>query len=71
MEIHKVTIMVADHDELGADGVRSALENSRYPNRCINPQVTSVETVEIEWSDGHALNKFAGWEDEFARLFPS
>lgn len=55
-KVHRIELLVIDHDDLGADGVRSVLENARYPNRCINPDVKRVETREVEWSDEHPLN---------------
>lgn len=68
-QVHKVTLMIIDHDGVGADGVASTLEETRYPNRCIGPQVYSVETEEIgEWADNNALNT-ASWAEEFERLF--
>lgn len=70
MKVHKVTLIVIDHDELGADGVASALENARYANRCISPDVIKVETVDCgEWSDDHPLNNRITKPAEINRLF--
>ena len=44
MNVHKIVITVIDFDELGADGVREAMENVHYPNHCISPSVESIET---------------------------
>lgn len=70
MKVHRVTFIVVDFDEVGADGIRTLLENTRFPNDCISPSVTSVETRDIgEWSDDHPLNN-ARTCDEFAnKLF--
>lgn len=71
MQVHKVTLTIIDHDEVGADEIRIVLENQRYPNRCIRPHVASIETVEIgEWSDDHPLNSHDTDKAEFQRLFP-
>jgi len=60
-----------DFDQLGADEIKSVLENSRYPNHCIRPDVMSVSEADIgEWHDDHPLNKFSEIEDEYRRLFP-
>lgn len=55
-KVHKVTLLIVDHDNLGARGVVETLENHRYPNHCIAPGVMSIETQEVEWSDDHPLN---------------
>ena len=58
MRIHKITLTVIDFDHLGLDDVISVLENSRYPNRCIAPNVIGAETRDCgEWHDDHPLNK--------------
>jgi len=63
-------VTVLDFDGLGADGVKDAIENARYPNRCISPHVLSVAVREIgEWSDGHPLNQRATMDEEYRRLF--
>lgn len=57
MKVHRVTFYVVDFDQIGADGVRETLENTRFPNDCMNPTVLSVETADCgEWSDDHPLN---------------
>lgn len=42
---------VSDRLHLGRE-----LEDARYPNDCIRPEVLSAETREVEWSDEHPLN---------------
>jgi hypothetical protein len=70
MEVHRVTFYVVDFDGLGADGVRLTLENTRFPNDCLSPTVTSVETRDIgEWADSHPLNNSATATAELNRLF--
>jgi len=56
MQVHKIEILVIDFDECGAEGVKEVIENTRYPNRCINPEVKKITTVETKWSDEHPLN---------------
>lgn len=69
VKVYKLTVMVLDHDELGADEIARVLHDQRYPNHCINPVVMACEGREIgEWDDDHPLN--TGAQDaEFARLF--
>lgn len=54
--VHKVTLGIVDHDGLGPDDVKSALENTHYANRCISPRVVDIETKEVDWHDMHPLN---------------
>ena len=70
MKAYKVTILIIDHDELGADGIEVELENTKYANHCISPKVQEIEEAEIgEWSDEHPLNKFSTQEAEYERIF--
>lgn len=68
MKVHKVTLMIVDHDGLGTAGVRDVIENVRYPNHCMAPRVVAVESADIEWDDGHPLNN-KRWREAFAALF--
>ncbi len=62
--------MVIDFDELGADDVVSELENARFPNDCVSPQVMSIETCDIgEWHDDHPLNGRDTSDAAFDALF--
>jgi len=71
MKVHKVTVLIVDLDELGADSVKIEMENVRYPNRCISPNVLNIETVDIgEWDDDNPLNKHDTIDEEVKRLFP-
>ena len=50
----------------------SVIENQKYPNHCIHPDVKSIETVDVgEWGDDHPLNLNATSEAEYQRLFGS
>jgi hypothetical protein len=70
MQVHKIVVTVIDWDRLGADGVRAAIEEARYPNRCIAPRVRGVESRDIgEWHDEHPLNHASTSDAELARLF--
>ena len=70
MRIFKLEVMVIDFDEIGEKGIRSALHNARYPNRCISPEVMDAESVDIgEWDDGSPLNFPHTKDAEYKRLF--
>ena len=70
MKVHKVTLFIVDHDELGSDGVIDELTHTRYANDCINPHVISVETADCgEWTDEHPLNNFKTMFTEIENLF--
>lgn len=70
VQVHKVTLMVVDHGNIGPEEVRAVLENTRYPNHCIGPQVALIEIEEVGWVDDNPLNYEATWRAEFERLFP-
>jgi len=70
MQVFKLEIYVVDMDEVGADGIKDVIENARYPNRCIAPEVKSIEVRDIgEWTDDHPLNITSTADAELARLF--
>jgi hypothetical protein len=69
MKVHKVTLMVVDHDRIGQEEVITVLEHNRYPNHCMSPVVMEVETRDVEWSDDHPLNKTATQAAAFDELF--
>lgn len=57
MKAYKVELLIVDHDDVG-DEIPNIIENQKYPNYCISPNVMSVQSVDIgEWFDGHPLNK--------------
>jgi len=68
-KVHRVVLLVIDHDDLGPDGVVHEIENVRYPNRCISPDVMRIDTRQVKWSDDHPLNRTDTQEAEFSRLF--
>jgi hypothetical protein len=69
IKVHKVTLLIVDHDDLGAAGVKEVIDNARFPNHCISPDVMAIETQVIEWSDTHPLNDSRKQQAEFERLF--
>ena len=70
MQVHKIEIMVIDFDKIGVEGIKEVLENTKYPNRCINPEVISIQTRDIgEWDDDNPLNNVKSADAEYGRLF--
>jgi hypothetical protein len=69
MKVHQLTVRILDFEDLGAKGVVLELENARFANDCISPDVAKIETREIEWTDDHPLNKRETKDGEWARLF--
>jgi hypothetical protein len=70
MKAYKVELLVIDFDGLDADGVRDTIENVRYPNHCISPQVMALEDRDIgEWDDNNPLNRRDTANAEYRRLF--
>lgn len=68
-KVHEVTLLIVDFDQLGAEEIKNVIENARYPNRCISPQVKNTVTVEVEWDDDHPLNNRHTKDEEYKRLF--
>lgn len=70
MKIMKLEVIVLDMDGIGEDGVKDAIENARYPNRCISPEVKNIVVRDIgEWTDDHPLNRTETASVELRRLF--
>ena len=70
MKAYKIELLIIDFDEVGEDGITDVIENTRYPNRCISPDVKKVTEVDIgEWNDDHPLNSARTCEDEYRALF--
>jgi hypothetical protein len=46
MKAYLLTVLINDHDNLGAEGIEEVLINARYPNHCINPIVIKVKEAE-------------------------
>ena len=70
-QVHLITVLVIDHDKLGAKECASVLEHTRYSNDCIGPlPVGPPHTKTVDWSDDHPLNRGDTFHAELARLFP-
>lgn len=70
MEIHRIVLYVIDFDGLGAEAVREELENTRFANDCISPDIAEIQTRDLgKWSDDHPLNKSDTVEATRAALF--
>lgn len=62
--------MVLDFDEVGEAGIKEVIENARYPNRCIAPEVKKIEGRDIgKWHDDQPLNITDQADAEYRRLF--
>lgn len=69
-QVHKLEVLIVDHDGLGEDDVVQTLETQKFPNWCIRPQVLRIRTAVVDWSDEHPLNKVGTQYAEVDRLFP-
>lgn len=69
VKVFKIEIMVIDFDKSGEDEIKKTIENTRYPNRAICPEVKKIESREIEWSDDHPLNKRETADAMYEELF--
>ena len=71
MKAYKIEILVIDHDGVGEEEIKQVLENARYPNRCISPDVKTIKSVDIgEWHDDHQLNKLDSCATAYHTYFP-
>lgn len=69
VKVYKIEVMVIDHDGIGEDDIKEVIENTRYPNYCISPEVVRMEGRDVEWSDAHPLNQMSQWKTAFNKLF--
>lgn len=70
MKIYRIEVLVVDTDQIGEKEIKDVIENARYPNRCISPQVKKIESRDIgEWHDDHPLNNTNTADAEYQRLF--
>ena len=70
MKAYKLEVLVVDFDEVGSNGIVDVLENTKYPNYCIDPQVQDIMEADIgEWSDEHPFNQRDKCSEEFKRIF--
>jgi|TARA_B100000900_G_C20430409_1_gene654732 hypothetical protein len=64
MKAYVVSVLIVDHDNLGEDEIKNIIENTKYPNRCILPNVVETKKFEIgEWRDSHPLNTQSGIQE--------
>lgn len=70
MKAYKVELLIIDHDEVGKEQIVEIIENTKYPNWCISPDVKNIEERDIgEWADDHPLNLREKCEEEYQKLF--
>lgn len=70
MKAYKVEMIIVDFDQLGESEIAEVLEQTRYPNRCIRPEVMKITERDIgEWHDDHPLNKIDTTKQEYQRIF--
>ncbi len=70
MKAHKIEILIIDHDELGAEEIKAVIENQKYPNWSISPEVKEINTVDIGyWHDNHPLNLSSKSQKEYEKIF--
>ena len=70
MKAYKIEILVIDFDGLSEEGILREIENARYANDCITPQVKEITCRDIgQWTDDHPLNKQVTSEEEYRRIF--
>lgn len=70
MKVYKIEVMVIDLDEIGEEEIKDVIEHTKYPNRCIHPEVIQIESRDVgKWTDDHLLNHVSKSAAEFKRLF--
>lgn len=70
IKVHKVELLIVDHDDLGSEGVQEQLENVNFPNDCINPHIMKITSKYIgEWNDNHPLNSSVTMFEEYQKPF--
>jgi hypothetical protein len=51
MKAYKIELLVIDFDGIDKDGIVSEIENTRYANDRVNPNIKSIVEKDIgEWS---------------------
>lgn len=70
INVYKIELMIIDFDEVGEDEIKAIIEDSKYPNHCISPEVKSIAYRTIDWKDdNHPLNKTATADQFYQQLF--
>ena len=67
--VYIVAVAIIDHDQLGEEEIKLLIENTRYPNHCMNPKVLEVDQRSVDWHDEHPLNNRNTQMEELCRLF--
>lgn len=65
----KLEVLIVNHDGLSDEEIKSVVENTKYPNWCISPEVLKLESREVDWSDDHPLNKRSTRQQAIDELF--
>ena len=68
-KVHKIEILVVDHNDVGIEEIKLIVEGIHYPNRCIWPTVLDVKTEEVDWNDNHPLNVLSTTKQAANKLF--
>lgn len=69
LNVHKLEILIVDHDAVGIKNIKEMIERGRYPNHCIAPRVMSAATKQIEFHDERPLNLISEQEKAYRELF--
>lgn len=71
MKAYKLEVLIIDFEDVGESDIKGLIENTKYPNWCISPDVKNIVSADIgEWDDNHPLNKRETCDIEYKRLFP-
>lgn len=72
MKAYKVELLIIDHDKVGCEGIINVIENQKYPNWCISPEVIGIKEADIgEWYDQHPFNLISTPLEEKLKYFES
>lgn len=71
MKVFKLICLFINHDDLDDEEVADLINDARYPNHIIGPEIMEMTGVEIgPWEDSNPLNSSDTQRAEFDRLFP-
>lgn len=68
-KVFKVELLIIDHNDIGEDEIKSAIEDTNYPADCIWPNVMAITSRDINYSDEHPLNNRNTMLEEYNCLF--
>lgn len=71
MNVYKIKLYVIDSDDIGKKEVKHLLEETRYPNHCMNPTIYNIQTRVINWTNDHPLNYNDTYKEAYEKLFHS